>query len=426
MARLYEYQGKELFRKYGIAIPRGKVISSEGELKDAFKEIGVSCMIKSQVLSGKRGKAGLIRLASSLEEAVAISKELLGKKLQYGKIEKLLIEERLPIEKEYYVGITADPAVRQPVILFTKAGGMDVEGTAEKETAVLHKKYVNILKGISEDELTKFLKETNDWPKEDMKALVSVVSKLYKIYRELDCRLVEINPLVSTAKGYYAADARVDIDDDAMARHKDLGIELAEETGDREPTILEIEASKIDDGDHRGSVHFVQIDPDGVIAKQKGLISIGFDCVGTGTSLTTLDELVEFGFFPVNFADTSGNPTASKMYRATKIILAQPRIQGYLFVSCMSSQQLDNTARGIIKAMKEIYPETGGKPNIPTVLCFRGGWDEDAIRLFDEHGISKSPLVKVLGRYATELEAVQMFDAIYKNWAAERKAEGVS
>lgn len=421
MARLYEYQGKELFRKYGIAIPRGKVISSEGELKDAFKEIGVSCMIKSQVLSGKRGKAGLIRSASSLEEAVAISKELLGKKLQYGKIEKLLIEERLPIEKEYYVGITADPAVRQPVILFTKAGGMDVEGTT-----VPHKKYVNILKGISKDELTKFLKETNDWPKEDLEALVWVVSKLYKIYRELDCRLVEINPLVSTAKGYYAADARVDIDDDAMARHKDLGIELAEETGDREPTILEIEASKIDDGDHRGSVHFVQIDPDRVIAKQKGLVSIGFDCVGTGTSLTTLDELVEFGFFPVNFADTSGNPTASKMYRATKIILAQPRIQGYLFVSCMSSQQLDNTARGIIKAMKEIYPETGGKPNIPAVLCFRGGWDEDAIRLFDEHGISKSPLVKVLGRYATELEAVQVFDAIYKNWAAERKAEGVS
>lgn len=140
--------------------------------------------------------------------------------------------------------------------------------------------------------------------------------------------------------------------------------------------------------------------------------------------MTTLDELVDLGYFPMNFADTSGNPTASKLYRATKIILSQPGIEGYLFVSCVSSQQLDNTARGIIKALKELYPDSGGKPNIPMVFTFRGGWDEEAIKLFEEHGISDSPWVKILGRNATERDSALEFDSIYKKWREERGGIG--
>lgn len=423
MARLYEFQGKKLFMKFGIPVPLGEVVGSEDDVQSVLKTISEPLMVKAQVLSGKRGKAGLIQSAQQREEALSISKELLGKKVRYGRVEKLLIEEQLQIENEYYLGITSDPSKRQPVIIFSKSGGVDVEELSENKDN-LHKKYVNILKGIEPEEIAQFLKEIDSWSKKDLESLGAIVIKLYTLYREMDCRLAEINPLVVTAKGFFAADARVDIDDDAIFRHRDLGIDVAEETGERPPTLLEISASRIDDGDHRGVVHFVQIDPDMSVTRERGLIPIGFDCVGTGTSLVTMDELLNYGYFPINFADTSGNPTASKMYRATKIILSQPNIKGYIFVSCVSSQQLDNTARGIIKALKELYSATDGKPNIPMIFSFRGWLDEIAIQLYEQHGISKSPLVRMLGRNSTELEAVQLFDSTYKQWAQKQNRKG--
>jgi succinyl-CoA synthetase beta subunit len=129
-----------------------------------------------------------------------------------------------------------------------------------------------------------------------------------------------------------------------------------------------------------------------------------------------MDELVPLGYYPINFCDSSGNPVGSKLYRITKIIMAQPQIEGYVFVSCVSSQQLDNTARGIIKAFKELYPASGGQPNIPSILVFRGAWDDVALDLFREHGISDGRWIKVLGRDTTEKEAAGIFDALYKEW----------
>jgi len=140
----------------------------------------------------------------------------------------------------------------------------------------------------------------------------------------------------------------------------------------------------------------------------------------TGVSLTTLDELVPLGFLPKNFCDTSGNPTASKLYRITRVILAQPDIEGYVFISCLSSQQLDNTARGIVKAFKEVFP--GGQPNIPCVLCFRGAWDETALALFDEHGIADSPWVRLMGRDTTEREVASAFRDLHARWRSREIA----
>jgi succinyl-CoA synthetase beta subunit len=192
----------------------------------------------------------------------------------------------------------------------------------------------------------------------------------------------------------------------------------AEEAGDRRATLLEQVAGDIDHGDHRGTVHFVQIDPDLSYCRAQGRVPFGFDCVGAGASLTMMDELVPLGYYPVNFCDSSGNPVGSKLYRITKVIFSQPGIEGYVFVSCVSSQQLDNTARGIIKALQELYPETSGQPNIPTVLAFRGAWDEDAVRLLAEHGISAGRWVRVMGRDSTEKDAAQAFAALHKEWRA--------
>jgi len=260
-----------------------------------------------------------------------------------------------------------------------------------------------------------------DWQLDSrrMFAVANLYTNLYRVYREYDCKLAEINPLALTADGPVAVDARVDVDDDALARQTTLDLEVAEEAGERAATALEVAAGTIDENDHRGSVHFVQIDPDGSYAQAEGKVPIGFDCVGAGTSLTTMDELVPLGYYPINFCDSSGNPVGSKLYRITKVIMAQPQIEGYVFVSCVSSQQLDNTARGIIKAFKELYPSTGGQPNIPCVLVFRGAWDDVAIDLFKQHGISAGRWVRVLGRDTAEIEAAEVFDALYKEWKSE-------
>ncbi|MBT6229855.1 MAG: hypothetical protein HOI47_24700 [Candidatus Scalindua sp.] len=196
-----------------------------------------------------------------------------------------------------------------------------------------------------------------------------------------------------------------------MYRHKELGVQLTEENLNREPTSLEISAAKIDENDHRGTVHIAELDQP---LQNKGT-RIALNCVGTGVSLSIMDELIEQGYMPANFGDTSGNPTASKLYRAIRLIFSQKDIKGFVFASCVSSQQLDNTARGIIKALKDIYPATGGRPDIPCVFMFRGAWDRDAMVLFEEHGISDSENVIMLGRDSNEYDVACEFDKLYKN-----------
>ena len=251
-------------------------------------------------------------------------------------------------------------------------------------------------------------------------ALARVCAQLYELYWRYDCTLAEINPLAVTSSGLVALDARIAIDDDAVFRHPELGLGRSLEVGDREPTELELAAAKIDEHDHRGSAHFVQIDPDGSLARAQGKIPIAFDGIGTGVSMAVMDELVPLGFLPMNFCDTSGNPPASKLYRVTKVILAQPGIEGYVFASCLSSQQLDVTARGIIKAFKEIFAPHGGAPTIPCAFSFRGAWDDVALDLFHRHGLDAHPWVRVLGRDSTERELAHTFKELHELWRAQR------
>jgi len=420
MARLYEYQGKELLNKMGIPAPKGRLAISPKEARGIAEEFKRPIVLKAQVLSGGRGKAGGIKFAMTSNDVEKAATELLNMKIRGISVQKIWVEERLLVEEEFYLGVTTDPSSRRPILILSQNGGIDIEEMARVSPTKIIKQQVNILRGLREYEARDFVRKAECFSGDQIIALGSIFKNLYDLYRRYDCKLVEINPLILTKEGgVIAADARIDIDDDAIFRHPELGLASTEETGERPPTKIEIAAGKIDEGDYRGTAHIVQLDPEGSHAREKGKVPIAFDCVGTGTSLTTMDELVDLGYFPVNFADTSGNPTASKLYRATKIILSQPGIEGYLFVSCVSSQQLDNTARGIIKALKELYSLTGGQPNIPMVFTFRGGWDEEAIKLFKDHGISDSPWVKILGRDSTEKDSALEFDALYKKWKKE-------
>jgi succinyl-CoA synthetase beta subunit len=419
MARLLEYQGKALFKQKGIPVPEGRLVQSVDEAMKVVDELGFPVAIKAQVWSGRRGKAGGILFAEDEDSLSRAVEELLGKEIDGSPVEELLIEEKAEVRKEVYMAVTADPSTRQPVGIFSPRGGVDIEETAETEPAAIFTMTIDILRGFYYYDAMDLLRQAGDLKSRVMLTLANLFTGLYQVYREYDCKLAEINPLALVEQGAMALDARVDVDDDALSRQTTLDIDFAEEAGERAATLLEIAAATIDENDHRGTVHFVQTDPYASYARTEGKVPVGLDAVGAGTGLTIMDELVPLGYYPINFCDSSGNPVGSKFYRITKVILAQPQIEGYLFVSCVSSQQLDNAARGLIKAFKELYPRTGGQPNIPCVVLFRGGWDDVAVDLFEEHNISDGRWIRVLGRDTSEKETADIFDALYREWKKE-------
>jgi succinyl-CoA synthetase beta subunit len=410
MARLFEYQGKKLFAQELIPIPNGRVVSSPEEAFSAVQQLGSPAVLKVQTLSGKRGKSGDIQIAGDPEEAREKARLLFQAMEPDGLI---LVEQKLDIQREIYVSVTADPSARTPVVLLSPHGGIEVEEITKPGDLLAYE--VNILTGLSLDEAVNFAKRMTGLNNEEVASLGKIIHSLYRLYRQYDCKLVEVNPLALCSEGFFAVDARVDIDDDSLYRHRDLGLEIVEECGDRLPTLLEIAAGKIDENDHRGSAHFTQIDPDGSYVQSQGKIPIGLDCVGTGVSLTLLDELAPLGYYPINFCDTSGSPPASKLYRITKIIFSQPAIRGYVFASCMATQRLDENMRGIAKAWQELYSKTNGVPNIPCLFLLRGAFEKDAVEVLKRAGLYHSPRIKVLGTDASERDAALAFDALYRN-----------
>jgi succinyl-CoA synthetase beta subunit len=414
VARLQEHQGKELLRKAGIAVLPGRIADRVDDAVAAAEAIGYPVALKAQIPAGKRGFAGGVRFANDRNEANAEAAALFSATIHGHRVARLLVEKKAVIERELYVAVLSDTARRAPVIMVSTKGGMDIE-EAGHDKRTLAVGAVDILRGAPAYFCLDLICDL-DLPGAVAAALAQVMARLYRVYRTYDCTLAEINPLALTRDGLVALDARIALDDDALFRHPELGIERSLEVGDRAPTALELAAAKIDEHDHRGSAHFVQIDPDGSLARRDGKILIGFDGIGTGVSMAVMDELVPLGFLPMNFCDTSGNPTASKLYRITKIILAQPMIEGYVFASCLSSQQLDNTARGIVKAFREIFPRGA---TIPCVFSFRGAWDETALAMFDEHGITKSRLVRLLGRDSTEQDVAVALSELHREWRAD-------
>jgi succinyl-CoA synthetase beta subunit len=418
VAKLLEHQGKDLLRQAGISTPAGCLVYDLEEARAAAAELGYPVMVKAQIYAGKRGKAGGIRPAACEEELLQVAADMFSCSIRGHSVTALLLEQQVQIDQELYVGVAADPAARAPALMVCESGGMEIEEVVAGRPEALHKWPVDILRGVQIYDALNLLRALDGISSKQKLDLARVLCQMYDVYRRYDCKLLEINPLALTPNGVVALDARLDIDGDALGRQAGLGMDVAEEAGDRRSTLLEQIAGTIDAGDHRGTVHFVQIDPDLSFCREQQYVPVGFDCVGAGVSLTLMDELVPLGYYPVNFCDSSGNPVASKLYRITKVIFSQPGIEGYVFESCVSSQQLDNTARGIIKALKELYPGTGGQPNVPTVLAFRGAWDSDAIKLLGDHGISAGRWVRVLGRGATERDVAHAFHTLHGEWKA--------
>jgi succinyl-CoA synthetase beta subunit len=366
MARLHEYQGKAILAANGFKIPRGRAVSSADDAVAAAKELGGEVVIKIQAWTTGRAGIGGVAFAKKPEDVRAHAERMLAMQVGQFPVEAALVEEKIDIDREFFLSFAIDDAARAPVIIFATGGGTGIE-----ERAVSTRR---IRCDVNRGPVDSAVHEAVDacgLSQAQAKQLAESIRKLFAAARSVEARSLEINPLVLTRRGeFVAADCRITIDDYAVARHPELGIEIAREF-DHPPTPLERIAYAVEQNDHRGTFYFAQL-ATGAPKSSKGLV--GFHGAGGGGSMMSMDAIVNAGFTIANFTDTSGNPSASKVYRAARIILAQPDLVGYFGSgSGVASQEQYWSAYGLAKAFWELDLD------IPAVIRLGGNTEDRAV-----------------------------------------------
>ena len=342
--KLQEYQSKQIFAKYNIPIPKGRVAATASEAKTIAQEQGSRVVIKAQVLVGGRGKAGGIRLAKNAEEAEDVATQILAMDIKGLPVRKVLVDEAANIEKEIYLGITNDRAVRKPVMMCSAAGGVEIEEVARISPEKIIKSHIDPLLGLR-DYQARDIAAMIDLPKEHWRSFGQIARGLWQAYIDCDATLAEINPLVITSDNrLLALDGKMVLDDNALFLHPDLA----------EMRDLDVEA------------------PSEIEARKYGLTFIKLDgnigCMvnGAGLAMTTMDIIKLFGGEPANFLDIGGGANADKVAAALRIILADPNVKAVLFNVFGGITRCDEVARGILEALNEV------KTNIPMVVRLVG------------------------------------------------------
>lgn len=376
--RLFEYHGKELLKSVGIPVPLGEVVSNSEEAEKIAERIGKPVAVKAQVWVGGRFKAGGIKFAENPAEAKDVAASILSMNIRGLKVEKVLVEEKLDVHREFYVGVIVNDSykVKAPVVMFSLEGGVEIEEIAANSPEKISSLIVDIFRGVRVyDGYNLALKV--GVPAELLADMGNVIRNTYEVFRRYEARTVEINPLVLTKdEKIVAADCRVLIDDSAVPRHPELGIEVARE-GDRPPSELDRIAWKIEESDYRGVAYFMQMVSE---IKEQGYV--GYHGIGGGGALLGADALFRHGLKIANYADTSGNPTASKVYRIAKLILSQPGIEGYfLSGACIASQEQWHHAHALVKAFREDLKD---RPGFPVIVLLAGNKEKEALEILKE------------------------------------------
>jgi succinyl-CoA synthetase beta subunit len=366
MARLHEYQGKAILAASGFKIPRGRAASNPDDAAAAAKELGGEVVVKIQAWTTGRASIGGVAFATKPDEVRDHAKRMLAIKVGQFPVEAVLVEEKIDIEREFFLSLAIDDAARAPVIIFAAGGGTGIEERA----ASTHRIPCDVNNGPIDSALNEAVASCG-LSKNHAKQLAESVRKLFAAAKSVEARSLEINPLVLTKSGeFVAADCRITIDDYAVVRHPELKIEIAREF-DHPPTALERVAYAVEQSDHRGTFYFAQL-ATAAAKDSKGLV--GFHGAGGGGSMMSMDAIVNAGFTIANFTDTSGNPSASKVYRAARIILAQPNLVGYFGSgSGVASQEQYWSAYGLAKAFWELDLD------IPAVIRLGGNTEDRAV-----------------------------------------------
>jgi succinyl-CoA synthetase beta subunit len=326
--KLHEYQSKQIFSKYGIAIPKGRVASTAGEVKTIAEELGGRVVVKAQVLVGGRGKAGGVQLAHNPAEAEQVATRILSMEIKGLPVRKVLVDEAAAIESEIYFSITNDRAARKPVMIASAAGGMEIEEVAAKSPENIIKVHIDPLLGLR-DYQARDIAVGIDLPRDLWKDFSVIASGLWRVYTDNDATLAEINPLVITKqKTLLALDGKMLIDDNALYRH----VDLAEMRDVDEEAPAETEARKY-------GLSFIKLDGD-----------IGCMVNGAGLAMTSMDIIKLFGGEPANFLDIGGGANADKVAAAMRIILADQSVKAILLNIFGGITRCDEVARGILEA----------------------------------------------------------------------------
>ncbi len=370
--KIHEYQGKELFRRYGVPVPFGVPALSAEDAKAAVAKVQEESgsnvvVVKAQIHAGGRGKGGGVRVCKNTEEANKAIDDIFGMQLvthQTGpegkKVQRLLVEQGLDIQHEYYLGITLDRATGRVTVMASTEGGMEIEEVAAATPEKILKEQINPATGW-QDYQSRSLGFRLGLDGKQVRELSKFLRALTKCYQEMDCSLLEINPLITTNDGrVLALDSKINFDDNALYRHKELNDwrDLSEE----DPA--EVEANKF-------GLSYINLDG-----------TIGCMVNGAGLAMSTMDIIKHYGAEPANFLDVGGGATAEKVTAAFKIITADPKVKG-IFVNIFGGiMKCDTIAEGVITAVKEI----GLK--VPLVVRLEGTNVELGRKLLEESGLN--------------------------------------
>jgi len=366
--KIHEYQAKELLKKFNVPVPRGIVAHSAAEAFQAAKELAVEpVVVKAQIHAGGRGKGGGVKLAKTADEARELAQKILGMKLvthQTGpegrEVRVLLIEEGLPIDREFYLGIVLDRASGRPVFMASAAGGMDIEEVAAKTPEQIFKETIDPAVGFRSFQARK-LAFALGLPNELISQAVKFMQTLYSAYESMDASLVEINPFLLTKDNrLIALDAKINFDDNALFRHPEF--KELRDLNEEEP--LEIEASKFD-------LNYIKLD--GNIACMVN---------GAGLAMATMDIIKLAGGEPANFLDVGGGASQERVEAAFRILLADPAVRAVLINIFGGIVRCDMVARGVVGAANNLGI------SVPVVVRLEGTNVEEGQRVIRESGLN--------------------------------------
>src|SRR3954465_1615151 len=333
---LYEYQGKQLFKQFGIPVSDGRYVTTPEEARAAAEELGGQVVVKAQVLTGGRGKAGGIQLANNPDEAEQKAKDVLGLDIRGHVVEKLWIEKASDIAKEYYLSVTFDRGVKQPLFMFTTQGGVEIEEVATNDPDALVRLHVDPLAGYQPWIARRLVYGAGVEDAGEQKQIADIVGKLYRCFVESDAMLTEINPLIVTPDGEVKAlDSKFTVDDSALYRH---------------PDIAEFRDTSA-------------ADPFEAFAREKGVTYVKLDGEvgilgnGAGLSMSTVDVVVVAGGRPANFCDLGGGGSAQGVIDALEVITRDEQARSILFNIFGGITRCDEVARGILAALEQMRIE---------------------------------------------------------------------
>jgi succinyl-CoA synthetase beta subunit len=365
--KIHEYQGKEVFRRYDIPVPRGIPVFSVPEAVKAAKELGGPVwVVKAQIHAGGRGKGGGVKLARSIEDVEKLAQAILGMNLkthQTGpegqEVRRLLIEEGADIAKEYYVGMVLDRAAQRVTLMASSEGGVNIEEVAEQTPEKIVKAAIDPVAGLTDKQADDVARRIGI-PEASVAQARELFQRLYKVYDETDASLAEINPLIVTGNGkVIALDAKLNFDSNALFRHPDL-VEMRD-LDEEDP--LEVEASKFD-------LSYISLDG-----------NIGCLVNGAGLAMATMDTIKLFGGEPANFLDVGGGATTEKVTAAFKIMLLNPKVEGILVNIFGGIMRCDTIANGIVAAAQET------KLSVPLVVRMKGTNEDLGRKILKESGL---------------------------------------